>query len=432
MILGLIIVGGLLMLVALMLLLVVPSVGLAVTFVARPLVDATWNELLIGDLNLPRIMSVAVPSVVLGYMLLIARGEKSLKHVPLLWLWVLYSLYCVVFSINIGVNEGLLPGLEIFFRHISGIVGFYMLQAFAENRAQLKRILLALLLAGLFPCAVGCYQALTGVHWTEAAAEGLTRSVGLYHDAYTVRFYMLQTLLSLYLYVSIGGGRHLVVAPLGVAYAGACLVVVYFAFSKAAFAILALWLLIWVMVRRDLLSLTLGCVLVLLALLVGGDVLLSNLWQLFHKEIGVLQGTVPIERSFQGRWYGWFDIVEHWQQLSPIAQWFGSGERATGAHNDYLQLLMHGGIFGLSLYLLLLTAMGFAALRAALFRPNPYSCAALMALAMWGVDSIGLVPSAYPGYQWFVWGVVGLGLRQDQRLRRQHFSRPAGRLGYER
>jgi hypothetical protein len=33
------------------------------------------------------------------------------------------------------------------------------------------------------------------------------------------------------------------------------------------------------------------------------------------------------------------------------------------------------------------------------------------------VDTVGLVPSAYSGYQWFVWGLIGLGLRvrQDER-----------------
>jgi hypothetical protein len=30
---------------------------------------------------------------------------------------------------------------------------------------------------------------------------------------------------------------------------------------------------------------------------------------------------------------------------------------------------------------------------------------------MWLVDAIGLVPSSYPGYQWFVWGFIGLSLR---------------------
>jgi hypothetical protein len=33
---------------------------------------------------------------------------------------------------------------------------------------------------------------------------------------------------------------------------------------------------------------------------------------------------------------------------------------------------------------------------------------------MWMVDSIGLVPSAYPGYQWFVWGIIGICLRRGQ------------------
>jgi len=47
-------------------------------------------------------------------------------------------------------------------------------------------------------------------------------------------------------------------------------------------------------------------------------------------------------------------------------------------------------------------------------RLDVYSIAALLAFIMWIVDAMGLVPSAYSGYQWFVWGLVGLCLRRRQ------------------
>jgi hypothetical protein len=30
---------------------------------------------------------------------------------------------------------------------------------------------------------------------------------------------------------------------------------------------------------------------------------------------------------------------------------------------------------------------------------------------MWIIDSMGLTPSVYPAYQWYVWGFIGLALK---------------------
>ena len=42
---------------------------------------------------------------------------------------------------------------------------------------------------------------------------------------------------------------------------------------------------------------------------------------------------------------------------------------------------------------------------------SPLNVMALMIFAMWIIDTIGLHPSLYPGYQWYVWGIIGLAIR---------------------
>ena len=42
---------------------------------------------------------------------------------------------------------------------------------------------------------------------------------------------------------------------------------------------------------------------------------------------------------------------------------------------------------------------------------TPLNIMAVMLIGMWSIDAIGLVPGAYPGYQIFVWGFIGLALR---------------------
>jgi hypothetical protein len=49
---------------------------------------------------------------------------------------------------------------------------------------------------------------------------------------------------------------------------------------------------------------------------------------------------------------------------------------------------------------------------------SPLNVMAVMLFGMWLVDTIGLTPRAYPGYQWYVWGFIGLALRGvDMRVR---------------
>ena len=62
--------------------------------------------------------------------------------------------------------------------------------------------------------------------------------------------------------------------------------------------------------------------------------------------------------TFQGRWFGWMEMMAEWERLPAMSQLFSSGKLAMGAHNDFLQMLFHGGIVGLAMYLSLLIVIG--------------------------------------------------------------------------
>lgn len=400
------ILGGL----AIVVLSVAPGIGISLVLLARPVVDASWDQMVVWELNWPRMMSVMVPLLVLFHMFVTARGEAAFRHMPVRWVWIPYSLYCLVFSVIIFVQEGGIVGTEVFFRHINGIVGFFALQAYFNQPELLRRVLITLLVAGLFPLGVGLYQLATGASLNEQLAEGLVRRVGFYHDGFTVRFYMMQTLLCTVLYAAMFARRAWIVLAALAVLGAACSVMVYFSYSKSAVATLVLWGIVWVVFQRDWKVLFGGAVLALALVALSGGVVVESLSVLFRKEIGFAEGEVGAQRLFAGRMIGWIGMLNEWSQLSAAEQWFGAGRRATGAHNDYLQLLFHGGIVGVLLYLLLLVTLGVKLLRRA-WSKDVLATVGLMALAMWLVDSIGLVPSSYPGYQWFIWGVIGLALR---------------------
>lgn len=394
---------------------VAPPAGLALLFIAKPIVDATFSKTVAFGLHLTEIVGVLVPLAALGH-LLFAPPERALRRMPLWPLWAAYAVVVFWSSLLIAYNEGLVTSANVFFRQINGCVGFYLVQAWfhPDQGRRLRPLLLALLVAGLFPIGIGAYQFITGAVWTAAQAEGLTRYVGLYHDAFTVRAYAFQTLFALLLFTALYSRERLLARLGALAYGAVALVVLFRAYSKAGLVSLVLWAVSWVALQRKYTAMA------LLGLCGAGgaalyaDVVVVQVERLFHKEIGVIDGDEKLVRSFAGRWYGWREMIERWQGFSWPRRFVGSGEVGLGAHNDYLQILFHGGIVGVAVYVTLLAAIGWRIVQALWRRVEPIAVGALMLYLMWLVDTIGLVPSAYPGYQWFVWGFIGLALRLRQ------------------
>jgi len=398
-----------------------PAAGIGMAFLAKPIIDATYDISLIGGFKLTQMIGVSVPILILFHALLgQLRGTRSPATMPLKPIWLLYSFYVLFFSLLISANEGPLEAVETAFRHLSGLAGFYMVQRYFNNDRAIRALLTCLLLASLFPLATSGFQILTGFSWKEAQAEGLVRVIGMYHDAVTMRFYGMQTLFACFLFWAMRprGSNLSPVALIAVcAIASVALITVVNSYSKSGFACLTLWILIWWGFRRKYMQLLIAVMLGMVVATYYAADIYENVIQLFHKEIGFYEGSIALDRTFSGRWNHWETAIETWLSFSLFQQMFGSGIVALGAHNDYLLMLFHGGIVGLCIYVMLLTMIGFTALRNVLSDPSPLNAGALMLFVMWVIDTIGVVPSAYPGYQWFVMGFIGLAFAQERLAR---------------
>jgi O-antigen ligase len=395
-------------------LLAFPSIGVLLALMARPIVDATWNHPIVGNLRWTEVISVAIPVEILIFMALRAKSSQSIKRLPLLNIWYLNLSATFISFCLISIEQGPIAAFSVFFRQINGFVGYYMGQAFFLQDKGLGKFLLALLMAGLFPLAVGLYQWVTGTQWIQAEAEGLTRYVGLYHDAFTIRYYMEQLILAAVLYSAIFGHRR-VFLNLALAILGICALVVMFrAYSKSGMLTLAAWGSVWAILGRRFIFLGVVAAIFLAIGIYYLPEILGQLQQLFHKEIGAIEGNTEVERTLAGRWYGWKEVWESWKEIGIFGKSFGSGLVATGVHNDYLMLLLHGGLFAVASYLALLFTVGYKLIGYARKTRTPLALGGVMAFCMWMIDSIGLVPSAYPGYQWFIWGIIGICLRRGQ------------------
>jgi hypothetical protein len=399
-------------LIALVVLAVNPRLGVLALFVVRPLVDATWAEPFLFGLKLTEIVSAATPLIIVVRMCVDDSELGPLRGMPLKWIWALWSLDVVVFSSSIMFSEGLQDGANILLRHLNGLAGFYMLQAYCRDTDDLRRWAWAIAIAGLFPMATGALEGVTGAHWKVTYGEdGVVRNIGMYHDAITIRYYALQTIMGLLLISALSQAKSSLLKTALLAYGLVAVFVVKGAYSKSGFITLGAWLFLWPFLLRHVKALGALAVGVVLAIIYYSTELMNSVGFVFGKEISALQGGVGVERTFSGRWPIWTEAIKEWQSYDSVAQVFGSGHVALGVHNDYLQILIHGGIVGLAIYVSLLFGAGVVIGRLLLAKADVFSVAAILAFIMWIVDSIGLVPSAYSGYQWFVWGLIGACLR---------------------
>ena len=428
-------VSAFLTLLGLVLLLTKPLWGVIVIFIARPFVDTTWDTQVLLELKLTEIISTLVPLIIFMRMMMDSSERRPFKDMPLKWIWIIWSVDAVFFSTNIMFQEGWLQGLQVVMRHLNGITGFYMVQAYCRSEEDFRRFAWGLVVAGIFPMAMGLYEGVTGVHWTVTLAEdNVVRNIGLYHDAITIRYFALQTLMGLLMVVSVGKKKpSVLIMTMCAGYALVAAFVVKGAYSKSGLSTLGLWLLLWPIMRKSVKGLVaLGASIAVVSAYYSTE-LMDSAGFVFKREIGAVQGTAGVEHAFGGRWGIWTDLLSEWQALGPVAKTFGAGHLATFAHNDYIQILFHGGILGLIIYVTLLFSVGTMITRMVLQKRDVWAMAALFAFIMWMVDTMGLVPSAYSGYQWFVWGIIGYSLRhrQDEKYYRQETRRAVAPARFE-
>jgi O-antigen ligase len=406
-------------LISLVLLMIKPLWGVFGIFIARPLVDATWDQSLILDFKLTEILSSLVPLIIFVRMIVDDGSRRPFKDMPLKWIWLVYSIDSVLFSSMVMFDDDWRAGLSVLMRHLNGLAGFYMVQAYCRSERDFLRFAWAMAIAGLFPMATGVLENVTGVHWRITTGEDdVVRNIGLYHDAITIRYYAQQTIMSLLLIFAIGK-RSAVVSAFCLLYGLAAVFVLKGAYSKSGFLTLGAWMLLWPLLRKNAkAAVGMAAAVVAVALYYSKEVV-KSFGFVFANELAAVQGTGELHSTFAGRWGIWQDMAREWESLGLIAHIFGTGHMANGAHNDYLQVLFHGGWLGLGIYAALLCAVGWAIGRLLWQRLDIWAIAALFVFIMWMVDTIGLIPSAYSGYQWFVWGIIGFSLRyrQDERLR---------------
>ena len=371
----------------------------------KSIIDMFW-DVKIGPLSIMAVQGVMLPFLFLPLF-------KQRKRMPKSWLNNA-SVYFIALSFGLvwGLIENPLDTFEAFLININVFLGFLLLPLLIQDKKHLKQFLLAMMIGGVFPILVTMYQLQTGIIFQDRQTIGLSRFVGLYHDAFPVRFYGLMSLMSILLYQSVFSIKGFYLKGFMLFLSAGAFLSVYLVFSKAAVVILGFWIVLLLVFSKSKIKQGFSILVGLnVIFLVFGDAVFSNIEQLFSKEVGYQSGEVAdVRYTLAGRGYIWDNYWNFWlNQQNVFFQWFGDGI-ARPAHNEYLRVLLTNGIIGV----LFLLVFVINIIRKS-FKINKHlRVFGFMLFTMYLIDSIGLVPGVYYYYNILVWGLFGLLLMKPQ------------------
>ena len=245
---------------------------------------------------------------------------------------------------------------------------------------------------------------------SRTTALGMIRYVGLYHDAFSIRYFGLQTVAAILLYWVYFVPKSFVKKGVLIGYGLLWCFVVFRGYSKAAIVIFITWTVIWLVLNKKILWLIFLPIIILGFNFSMGNRLFKDTERVFIKEIGAYEGTMESKYILAGRTLVWEEIISDWKKKNIFHKFFGSGANPP-AHNEFLRIMVCNGIIGLIIFVLVFLSIGFQVGRNILRRASAINVMGGMIFVMWCVDIIGLHPGLYPAYQWFVFGFITLSLR---------------------
>lgn len=373
--------------------------ALLVIVATKSLLDAFW-EYRLGPLSFSSFSGIMIPMI---FFPLFKRKKVFPKFWKIRSYWLVAALsFGLFWALPIKPFETVENSVIV----LNVFLAFYLIPYMVNSPERLNKFLLAIIIGGLFPILVSMFQFQTGIIFQERQTVGLTRYVGFYHDAFPVRFYGLFSLFSVITYFLIFKPRRKIVRFALILTALGSLFSIYLVFSKAATAILGLWIILILLTTRSKLKVLFSVIIgVAVVTLLFGDIVSSNIEQLFSKEVGYQSGEIKDARfTLAGRGYVWEDYWTFWSvEQSTFFQWFGDGI-GRPAHNEFFRILLVNGIIGLVFFMIYL----FSMIKLIFKVHKKVMVFCLMLFGMYLIDCIGLDTGNYYYYNILLWGFIGL------------------------
>jgi len=350
--------------------------------------------------------------------------REKIQEFPYFKLFIAYFFILTLISINIWINSGIIIAIDFFTKSLFFPLSFYLFYAYFEKHDDLKVLIAALILSGLFPLFISLFQKATGYVWRYQATRGLIRSGGLYHDVVTPRIYFIQALVAIFIYwrYFIKPGRKIfkiTVFTLSIFF----FIGLYFLYSKTVVVTMISWILVFSLLRKKIYFVPISIILILLINYFTDNRISKEIHQLFSREVSFLEGNLQADYVLSGRGGIWMMYYSTWPALSMMSKIIGIGRSHGYFHNDFIRILFGGGILLLSFYIILTLTLIMRTFCEYHRKGTFINFAALLCILYFFMESLGQLPGLYPNLQMLTWGLVGLSLNQKVQWIEDHESK---------
>ena len=379
--------------------------------ILSPIVAAAWSYRYLGF----SLVDIFYSFFILLFLLRVLLRKEDISDFPYMKLLKFYFILIFFVCIYIGLNSGIVNSVDFFVKSLFMPIAFYLFFTYFPDLRSGKFLVAGLILSGLFPLFFILSQKLTGNVWFFRQTRGLTRYVGLYHDAATLDVFLIQGLIGIMLFwhYFLKRRQQILKYALVVLF---CLLLTgsYFLYTKTIFLTFALWLLAFLFMRRRIHVFVSILVLLFFLNTISGQKIFSEINQVFSKEVEFVEGNLNVEAALSGRGGMWKNSMDFWSKLPFLEKILGAGKIYGGAHNDYLRMLLSGGLLLLVFSVFLFSTLILAVIKD--FRKKKYfiHLAAILCILYYFIVSLGRVPGLYPNLQILTWGLVGLSLNMKE------------------
>lgn len=377
-----------------------PYWALLFFIITKPIVDTSWDHY-IGYLSPIGVQGIILP---LFYIHTILNPKNIYKK----WVragWFLFFAMSLGSIFGFFVNDPLAV-FETMSKNASVLLAFFLFPYYINTKERLGSLLIAIMIAGLFPIAVSFYQYFTGFKWVERTLEDLVRLDGLYHDSFPVRFYGLYSILAGVMYLMYFTNKKVIRKLVVIALIIGALASVYFVYSRAALAILVSWLVIFnYFSKNKKITITLSVFMVLALPFVVGEKIDKTVEQMFRKEIRIRDGEIQDEKyMMSGRAFVWEEYLDYWVEKQDfVIKLFGEGVNKP-THNEYIRMLLASGAIGLAMFIFFLIRVIIGVTN----RRVPGKAFMVALMAMYIIDTVGVTPGEYYYYNIMLFGFLGI------------------------
>jgi len=403
-----------------------PKTAIILLFIAKPIIDATWfYKLPFINLNFLQINGVLFP---LFAILLIYTQKIEIKRYYsflLIALLISSTVFSFVFFLINGLQMGgnifikrITYGLVILFQFLNGFSSYFILPFFFNKEKDKKTLLLCFIISSLFPL-ITAYAQIFGLfegRMLRTTGE-LMRISGLYYDSTNLRFYSMQAIIALMIYLklyynAINNTKKIFLLIMIVSF----LYIMYLGYSKAAITILIVWTILYFLLSGN----TLTSILIIasfILLYIFIPKIGYEIDKLFYKEVMYYDGTLPEELEYTllgGRVLRWEAFLQKFINSDFLDQLFGyQFNVGLTSHNDFMRLLISNGIIGFILYFTFIIFLCFKTFITYFKYKDAISLGAVLLFISFIIDSIGLTPSIYTNYSLFVFGIISLSINRN-------------------